>query len=101
MQFYEELKDQVVAFGHSTGSPHTVAIREDLEADGILAIPFTWYSGWSDPALNSNLLSHGTPYCIEAMNLIGYLSDVARSRGIADPTLAIASFPGDYGAGLR
>lgn len=97
VQFYEELKDQVVAFGHSTGSPHTVAIREDLEADGILAIPLTWYSGWSDPALNSNLLSHGTPYCIEAMNLIGYLSDLAKSNGVAEPTLAIASFPGDYG----
>ncbi|MCY4371775.1 MAG: ABC transporter substrate-binding protein [bacterium] len=97
VQFYEELKDQVVAFGHSTGSPHTVAIREDLEADGILAVPFTWYSGWSDPALNANLMSHGTPYCIEAMNLIGYLSDLAKSTGIANPTLAIAGFPGDYG----
>ncbi len=97
VQFYEELKDEVVAFGHSTGSPHTVAIREDLEADGILAIPLTWYSGWSDPSLNSNLLSHGTPYCIESMNLVGYLSDVAVSNGMADPTLAIASFPGDYG----
>ena len=97
VQFYEELKDQVVAFGHSTGSPHTVAIREDLEADGILAIPLTWYSGWSDPVLNANLLSHGASYCIEAMNLIGYLSDVAEANGIADPTLAIASFPGDYG----
>ena len=97
VQFYEELKDQVVAFGHSSGSPHTVAIREDLEADGILAIPFTWYSGWSDPALNANILPHGTPYCIEAMDLVGYLSDVAKADGIAEPTLALASFPGDYG----
>lgn len=97
VQFYEELKDEIVAFGHSTGSPHTVAIRPDLEEDGILAIPLTWYSGWSDPALNSNLLSHGTPYCIEAMNLIGYLHDLAQANGVAGPTLAIASFPGDYG----
>ena len=27
VQLYEELKSQVVAFGHSTGSPHTVAIN--------------------------------------------------------------------------
>lgn len=97
VQFYEELKDEVVAFGHSTGSPHTVAIRENLEEDGILAIPLTWYSGWSDPALNANLLSHGTPYCIEAMNMIGYLHDLAVADGVASPTLAVASFPGDYG----
>ena len=97
VQFYEELKDEVVAFGNSTGSPHTVAIREDLEEDGILAIPLTWYSGWSDPALNANLLSHGTPYCIEAMNLVGYMHDIAVDSGISSPTIAVASFPGDYG----
>ena len=47
VQFYEELKDQVVAFGHSTGTPQTLAINEDLQSDGILAIPLTWYSGWT------------------------------------------------------
>jgi ABC-type branched-subunit amino acid transport system substrate-binding protein len=94
VQFYEELKGQVVAFGHSTGSPHTVAINADLQADGILAIPLTWYSGWTDPAINSNLLPHGAPYCIEAMNLIEYMVD---ESGIDSPTIAIASIPGDYG----
>ena len=97
VQFYEELKDEVVAFGHSTGSPHTVAILEDLAEDGILAIPLTWYSGWSDPAMNANLLPHGTPYCIEAMNMIGYLSDVAKASGVVSPTVALATYPGDYG----
>ena len=94
VQFYEELKDEVVAFGHSTGSPHTVAINEQLQEDGILAIPLTWYSGWSDPAINSNLVPHGTPYCIEAQNLIGYMVDQHESDS---PTIAIASIPGDYG----
>ncbi|MDE0122772.1 MAG: ABC transporter substrate-binding protein [bacterium] len=97
VQFFEELRDEVVAFGHSTGSPHTIAILPELAEDGILAIPLTWYSGWSDPDLNANLLSHGTSYCIEAMNMIGYLSDVSGENGVADPTLAIATFPGDYG----
>ncbi|MFQ5553859.1 MAG: ABC transporter substrate-binding protein [Acidimicrobiia bacterium] len=92
VQLYEELKDQVVAFGHSTGSPHTVAIREALEEDGIFAIPLTWYSGWSDPALNANLLSHGVPYCIEAMNLLDYISTTEGGSAVA-----IASLPGDYG----
>jgi ABC-type branched-subunit amino acid transport system substrate-binding protein len=93
VQLYEELKTQVVAFGHSTGSPHTVAINPQLQADGILAIPLTWYSGWSDPALNSNLVPHGVPYCIEAMNMIEYLTLEAPDA----TTIAIASSPGDYG----
>lgn len=94
VQFYEELKDEVVAFGHSTGSPHTVAINDQLQADGILAIPLTWYSGWTDPEINSNLVPHGNPYCLEAQNLIGYMVDQHESDS---PTIAIASIPGDYG----
>lgn len=94
VQLYAELKDKVVAFGHSTGSPHTVAINPDLQADGILAIPLTWYSGWSDPAINSNLVPHGAPYCIEAMSLVEY---VAEQTGVDSPKIAIASLPGDYG----
>lgn len=94
VQRYEELKDSVVAFGHSTGSPHTVAIAEQLAADGILAIPLTWYSGWSDPAINANLMHHGVPYCIEAMNVIGYVTEELDQE---ISTIAIASMPGDYG----
>jgi len=94
VQFYEEMKGNVVAFGHSTGSPHTVAINDALQADGILAIPLTWYSGWSDPAINSNLVPHGTPYCIEAMSLVEYM---VGESGVDAPSIAIASVPGDYG----
>lgn len=92
VQMYAELKDEVVAFGHSTGSPHTVAINESLQEDGILAVPLTWYSGWSDPALNDNLVPHGVPYCIEAMNSIDY---IVNNRDVS--TIAIVSLPGDYG----
>ena len=94
VQRYEELKDSVVAFGHSTGSPHTMAINPALQTDGILAIPLTWYSGWSDPAINANLMHHGVPYCLESMNVIGYLKD---TMGDDLATIAIASMPGDYG----
>lgn len=94
VQRYEELKDNVVAFGHSTGSPHTVAINADLQADGILAIPLTWYSGWTDPAINANLMHHGINYCMEAHNLLGYMTE---TMGDAISTVAVVTFPGDYG----
>lgn len=94
IQLYNEIKDDVVAIGHSTGSPHTVALNADLQADGMLAIPLTWYSGWSDSSMNANLLSHGQPYCVEAHNTIGYLVE-DHLEGAS--TIAIASLPGDYG----
>lgn len=94
VQRYEELKDSVVAFGHSTGSPHTVAIVPQLVEDNILAIPLTWYSGWTDPAFNSNLMHHGAPYCIESMNVISYIKEQTKPDAT---TIAIAGVPGDYG----
>lgn len=94
VQLFEELRDEVVAFGQSTGSPQTVAILDGLEDQGMFAVPLTWYSGWSDPVYNSTLLPHGAPYCIEAMNTIEYMVD---DSGIDNPTIAVVSIPGDYG----
>jgi ABC-type branched-subunit amino acid transport system substrate-binding protein len=93
VQLYEELRDSVVMLGHSTGSPHSVAIAGALAEDNMLAVPLTWYSGWSDPALNANLIPHGAPYCIEAMNSIGYLLSLNPDAA----TIAIASNAGDFG----
>ena len=93
VQQYNEIKDSVVALGHSTGSPHTVAINQQLVEDNMFAVPLTWYSGWSDPALNANLVPHGTPYCIESMNVLGYLTDQNPDAA----TVAIASNAGDFG----
>jgi ABC-type branched-subunit amino acid transport system substrate-binding protein len=93
VQQYNEIRDSVVALGHSTGSPHSVAIVPDLAEDNMFAIPLTWYSGWSDPALNANLVPHGTPYCLESMNVIGYIA--SQNPDVA--TIAIASNAGDFG----
>lgn len=92
VQLYDEMKDDVVAIQHSTGSPHTVAILDQLAEDDMLAIPLTWYSGWSDPAINANLIPHGSPYCLESMNGISYIANEVGAE-----TIAIATVPGDYG----
>lgn len=97
MERYAALADQVVMIAHSTGSPHTLAILPDLIANNHLAVPVTWYSGWSDPNLGANLLETGSNYCMEAMNSISWLAADFEERTGAKPTLAIATFPGDYG----
>ncbi|HJR92742.1 MAG TPA: ABC transporter substrate-binding protein [Acidimicrobiia bacterium] len=93
LQKYEEIRGEVAAIGHSTGSPHTVAALPEYIEDNILAVPLTWYSGWTDPQFNSNLMHHGTPYCLEAQNAIAYMSEDIGGAS----TIAIASIPGDYG----
>lgn len=93
VQLYEELREKVVAIGHSTGSPHTVAIKDQLAEDNMFAVPLTWYSGWSDPAINANIVPHGEPYCLESMNVLGYIVEQNPDAS----TIAIASNAGDFG----
>ncbi|MDH3260815.1 MAG: ABC transporter substrate-binding protein [Acidimicrobiia bacterium] len=97
MEKYAALADKVVMIAHSTGSPHTLAILPDLVANHHLAVPVTWYSGWSDPTLGANVLETGSNYCMEAMNTISWLAADFEQRTGEKPDLAIATVPGDYG----
>ncbi|MCJ7780713.1 MAG: ABC transporter substrate-binding protein, partial [Acidimicrobiia bacterium] len=66
---YDEIRDQVVAISHTTGSPQTLAIADALEEDSMIAVPATWYSGWTDTNIAPTVLHTGAPYCLEAMSL--------------------------------
>ena len=94
---YGALKDRVAMFAHSTGSQQTLAILPNLIEDNLLALPVTWYSGWSDPALGANLLETGSNYCMEAMNTISYLDEQHRESTGSAPKLALITFPDDFG----
>ncbi len=94
---YQAMKDRVVMFAHSTGSQHTLGIVPNLVADQRLAIPLTWYSGWADPALGSNLLETGSSYCMEAINTVSWYATQFEEQNGRAPQLATVGFPDDYG----
>jgi ABC-type branched-subunit amino acid transport system substrate-binding protein len=94
---YVDLRDRVLMFSHSTGSPHTASIADDLFADDRLAIPVSWYSGWADPELGTNVLEVGSNYCAEAMNTLSFIAQSHQAQFGSLPTIAIATDPGDYG----
>ena len=94
---YDELRDQVVAISHTTGSPQTLAISDALVEDSMIAVPATWYSGWTDTNIAPTVLHNGAPYCLEAMSLLDWMLDEEKTAGNEAPTLAIASIPGDFG----
>jgi ABC-type branched-subunit amino acid transport system substrate-binding protein len=95
-QLFEGMKAEgaegVVMLSQSAGSPHTVAIRDDLEAAGMMAVPLSFYSGWSDPVFRRNVFAAYTNYCFEAINSLQYLVDTLKVR-----KLAIATFAGEAG----
>ena len=96
LENYEEMAAEddngVAMFSQSTGSPHTAATAQDLIDDDLLAIPLSWYSGWADPAIGGNVMELYTSYCLEAMNGVEFLAGENGAQ-----TLAIISFPGEYG----
>jgi len=94
LQKYAKIRDQVVAIAQSTGSPTSVAMLQKMIEDDepMLFIPLTWYSGWAIPEFDHGYaMETFVPYCIEAMNLVGYMHDQGAQ------TVGLATFPGDYG----
>ncbi|MGI9605052.1 MAG: ABC transporter substrate-binding protein [Acidimicrobiales bacterium] len=90
----EESDEGVVMISQSTGSPHTSAIAADLVDDDLFAIPLSWYSGWADADFGGNVFELYTNYCFEGMNGVEFL---AEQSGVANPTLAVVTRPGEYG----
>ena len=95
-QLFQSMKSQdangVLMMSQSTGSPHTAAIKAELEAENIIAIPLSWYSGWADPALGKNVFEAYTNYCLESMNGVQYMVDEHKVKKVA-----VVSFPGEAG----
>lgn len=89
-QVYQEIKDDVLAFAQTLGSPTTAAIIEDLNAEQIVAAPASWTSLW---AFQDVILESGSNYCIEAMNAVDYTQ---ANQGPVESVMAI-HYPGDYG----
>jgi ABC-type branched-subunit amino acid transport system substrate-binding protein len=92
MEKYEKLRNEVVAISQSTGSPTSVTMLPEAIADEMLFIPLSWYSGWGIPDFDGGVaLELNSNYCIEAMNLVGFMHDNGGQ------TIALATFPSDYG----
>ncbi len=91
---YAEIRDQVVAISHGTGSVANLAIAADLAEDSMILVPAAWYSGWTDTNIAPGIVHNGAPYCLESMSILDWMKD---ESGVDAPTLAIASLPGDFG----
>lgn len=90
---YAKIREDVLAIGQSTGSPTNVATLDQYVADDMLFIPLSWYSGWAIPDFDHGLaFEQNTNYCVEAMDLVGYMHDDQGAQSIA-----LVTFPGDYG----
>ena len=90
-QLFQSMKGQdangVLILSQSTGSPQTAAIKGELEAEDIVAIPLSWYSGWADPTFGKNVFEAYTTYCFEAMNAVDFMKSDLNAKKVAVVTL--------------
>lgn len=89
-QVFEEIRGDILALAQTLGSPQTMAIIQDLDADDIVAAPASWTSSW---AFEDVIIESGTNYCMEAMNSVDWF--VENNEGV-DKIMAVG-YPGDYG----
>lgn len=88
-RLYAEVKDKVLAFAQTLGSPTTAAILPDLKADHIMAVPVSWSSAW---AFENNMLTAGANYCFQAMNGVDY-----EQANFSLKSVMAVHYPGDFG----
>ncbi len=94
---YEALMPAVAMFSHSMGSEPTLALASRLGADQRIVIPFSAYSGWSDPVIGSAIMETGPNWCVQAINAVTSTAQGYRESEGRAPRLAVVSSPGYSG----
>lgn len=93
-QEYRAIEPNILALAQTLGTPQTQAILPDMEADNVIGVPASWWSGWQFPETDGGvILESGASYCISAMGGLDWW--VENKAPIAK--LVAVGYPGDYG----
>jgi ABC-type branched-subunit amino acid transport system substrate-binding protein len=91
---YRQIEPDILMLAQSLGTPPTEAILPEMDADDMVAMPATWWSGWDFADVDRGLiLNSGYSYCMEAMIGLDWMNENA---GEINSVLAVG-YPGDYG----
>ncbi len=101
---YETIRTDSFALALSLGTYQTMEIMPKLVEDSMLAVPLSWWSGWSDESSDNNLiLESGADYRKVAANLVEYFLSMESTP--TNATFGFAGIANDYGqdtlAGVR
>lgn len=90
---YAQVEPGVLALALSFGTPTTEALAPELAADGVVAVPFSWWSGLDQPPASELLLRSGASYCAATQLALGWLA----TDGDTPDSVMVVGFPGAYG----
>ncbi|MEV6058780.1 ABC transporter substrate-binding protein [Nocardia asteroides] len=91
---YAEIEPQVLALAMSFGTAQTIAMLNQMDADDMVSVAATQWSGWNYRSADRNLvLSAGYSYCTEAVNGLDWFA-----RAHYQPrNIAVVAYRGNYG----
>ncbi|MEX2503307.1 MAG: ABC transporter substrate-binding protein [Egicoccus sp.] len=93
-QLYREIEPDILALAQTLGTPPTEAILPDMDADDVVGIPASWWSGWDHESADLGLiLNSGYSYCVESQIALDWSSE---NEGEIGSVLAVG-YPGDFG----
>jgi ABC-type branched-subunit amino acid transport system substrate-binding protein len=85
-----QILPNILALAQSLGTPPTIAAKDIMDEENLVASPASWWSGW---AFEDLVIESGHNYCVEAMNGLDWASE---THGKPDKLMAV-HYPGDYG----
>lgn len=91
---YQQIQGDILAIAQSLGTVNTESVLDDMDANDIVAVPASWWSGYN---FNDNdkglILETGYSYCVESMVGLDWFTE---NHGEVS-TVAAVGYPGDYG----
>ena len=73
LEGYTQLKENVAALSMSLGTVQTLFILDEMDKDNMVAVPMSWYSGWSYKDVDRGLvIEFGSQYCADGMNAVDW-----------------------------
>ncbi|MGD8202332.1 ABC transporter substrate-binding protein [Ornithinimicrobium sp. W1679] len=91
---YQQIEPNILAIAQSLGTVNTESVLGDMDANDIVAVPASWWSGYNFSENDSGLiLENGYSYCVEAMSGLDWFVE---NHGEVQSVAAVG-YPGDYG----
>lgn len=91
---YQQIEPNVLALAQTLGTVNTESVLDDMDANDIVAVPASWWSGYAFSANDHGLIMEtGYSYCIEAMVGLDWFGE---NHGEVTSVAAVG-YPGDYG----
>lgn len=91
---YQQIEPNILALAQTLGTVNTESVLDDMDANDIVAVPASWWSGYAFEENDKGLIMEfGYSYCVESIVGLDWFTE---NHGEISSVAAVG-YPGDYG----